>query len=125
MSAPTTRSVLLDRRFVRHVLEMVAAMVVGMVVLGVLWPDLHGRTELHALVMATNMTVGMAAWMAWRRHGPISIVEMSAAMYLSFAVLLPPFWAGWISEGAVLTAGHVLMLPAMVLVMLRRPAEYS
>lgn len=124
-AARGTRELLTDRRFVRHFLEMVVAMVVGMVVLGMLWPDLHGRTELHALVMATNMTIGMVAWMAYRRHGPLSIVEMSAAMYVPFVVLFPPFWAGWLSEGAVLTLGHLLMLPAMLLAMLRRPAEYT
>jgi hypothetical protein len=42
---------------------MLLAMVVGMVVLGPLWPELHGSTELHLLVMATNMTLRMALWM--------------------------------------------------------------
>jgi hypothetical protein len=122
--APTGRAVLTHRRFWRHFLEMLVAMVVGMVALGPLWPDLHGGTELHVLVMATNMTIGMAVWMAVRRHRWVAIAEMGLAMYLPFVVLFPPFWAGWMSAGALFTLGHVLMLPAMVLAMLRRPAEY-
>lgn len=34
--------------------------------------------------MATWMTVGMAAWMAWKRHSWPGIVEMGLAMYLAF-----------------------------------------
>jgi flagellar biosynthetic protein FliP len=50
---------------------------------------------------------------------------MSASMYVPFALLLVPFWAGAIDGGALMTWGHVLMLPAMALVMVLRPAEYS
>ena len=88
------------RYFVRHFVEMVVAMVVGMVVLGLaLKPllglsDLFERADLNALVMATNMTIGMSLWMRYRRHGWESIAEMGAAMYIPFAVLLVPFWAG-------------------------------
>jgi putative intracellular protease/amidase len=65
-------------RLVRHYLEMVLAMVAGMVVLGraesVLldpfgWAGLRGQPEIHTLVMATNMTVAMVAWMRLRGHG--------------------------------------------------------
>jgi hypothetical protein len=126
MTTPTQarRVALADRHFWRHFVEMLLAMVVGMVVLGPLWPDLHGSTELHLLVMATNMTLGMAVWMAVRRHRWVAIAEMGLAMYVPFVVLLPPFWAGWLSAGAVFVLGHVLMLPAMLLAMLRRPSEY-
>jgi hypothetical protein len=71
------------------------------------------------------MTIGMSAWMLVRRHSRRAIAEMGLAMYLSFAVLFPPFWAGWLPGDAVMVAGHVLMVPAMVLAMLRRPAEYG
>jgi hypothetical protein len=50
---------------------------------------------------------------------------MSASMYLPFVVLLVPFWAGAISEHALMTWGHVLMLPAMAVPMLLRPSEYA
>jgi flagellar biosynthetic protein FliP len=111
-------------RFVRHFLEMLAAMVIGMIALEPLWPPI-GNVEVQALVMATNMTIGMAAWMVVRRHSWPSIIEMSAAMYLPFIVLFVPFWAGLISAGALLTLGHLLMLPAMLLAMLRRRTEYT
>jgi hypothetical protein len=45
--------------------------------------------ELQALLMATSMSVGMAALMLWHRSPVSSIVEMCLAMYVAFAVLLP------------------------------------
>jgi hypothetical protein len=123
--ASTRGAALTDRRFWRHFLEMLVAMVVGMGVLGMLWPELGGGVEVHVLVMATKMTIGMAVWMAVRRHRWVAVAEMSLAMFVPFVVLLPPFWAGWLSAGALFTLGHVLMLPAMVLAMLRRPTEYT
>ena len=42
---------------------MLAAMVLGMLVLEPLWPTIDG-VELQAVVMATNMTIGMTALMA-------------------------------------------------------------
>lgn len=114
---------------VRHYLEMVVAMVVGMMVLGPLealvWPGLDDRVDVHALVMATNMAVAMAAWMRFRGHSWRGIAEMSAAMYAPFAVLLVPFWLGTVGEGDLMMWGHVLMFPAMALVMYLRPAEYA
>ena len=106
-------------------LEMVVAMLVGMAALGPLWPELPGGAEPMALVMATDMTVGMTALMVWRRHRPVAVLEMALAMYLPFVVLFPGYWAAWLSADAVLITGHVLMLPAMVLAMLRRPEEYT
>ncbi len=117
------------RHFARHYTEMVVAMLVGMVALGPLWslawPGLSDLTVANVLVMATNMTIGMAAWMRFRRHGWAPIAEMSAAMYVPFLVLLVPFWAGAIGEHTMMTWGHVLMLPAMAAVMLLRPDEYT
>ncbi len=114
---------------VRHYLEMVVAMVVGMGVLGpleaLLWPGVDDRVDVHAVVMATNMAVAMAAWMRFRGHSWPAIVEMSAAMYVPFAVLLVPYWAGAVSGSFLLTAGHVLMLPAMALAMWWRLDEYA
>ncbi len=115
--------------FVRHYLEMVVAMLAGMLVLGPLeglvWPALTARPDVGVMVMATNMAIGMGAWMRFRGHSWRGIAEMSTSMYVPFAVLLVPFWAGAIGEHTVMTWGHVLMLPAMALVMLLRPAEYA
>jgi hypothetical protein len=119
--------------FIRHYLEMVVAMVVGMVALAPLWSaagDAMGwsaaldRPEPAVLVMATNMTFAMCAWMRYRGHGWRATAEMAAAMYLPFLVLFPPLWLGVLSPGALTFAGHVLMLPAMAGVMLLRPSEY-
>ena len=116
-------------RFARHALEMLIAMVIGMLALGPLgsfvWPGLDGNPTANVLVMATNMSIGMAAWMRFRGHAWRPIAEMCASMYLPFAVLLVPFWAGAIGAGALMTWGHVLMLPTMALVMLLRPDEYA
>src|SRR3954449_1698501 len=115
--------------FVRHYLEMVVAMLVGMFVLGgledLLWPTLTARGDVGALVMASNMSLGMAAWMRFRAHSWRGIGEMSAAMYLPFVALLVPFWAGAIGEGALMLWGHLSMLLLMALVMILRPSEYS
>ena len=122
------------RRFVRHFLEMVVAMVVGMVVLHPVWMvvlDAVGASGVMrnpysgALVMATNMTVAMSAWMRVRGHRWQPIVEMGAAMYLPFVVLFGPLALGLIDEGALMLWGHLLMLPAMAVAMLLRPAEYA
>jgi flagellar biosynthetic protein FliP len=121
------------RAFVRHYLEMVAAMAVGMVVLHPVamfllpalgWSAALSRPDLHVLVMATTMAIGMGLWMRYRGHRRRSIVEMSAVMYLPFVVLLVPFWTGAISAATLSVAGHLLMLPAMLGVMLLRPEEY-
>jgi hypothetical protein len=116
------------RHFLRHYLEMVVAMLAGMMVLGpvvdLVLPSLTARADVGVLVMATNMAIGMGAWMRFRGHSWRAIAEMSASMYLPFLVLLVPFWAGAIGEHAMMTWGHVLMLPAMAAVMLLRPDEY-
>ena len=107
-------------RFVGHYLEMVVAMVVGMVALAPLWPEAWlARGDLHAAAMAVDMTVAMAAWMLIRRHAWPRIVEMSAAMVLPFAVLLVPYWLGALSAGALMIAAHVVMFPLMLVPMRR------
>ena len=122
------------RNFVRHYLEMVAAMIVGMVALGPLWtlalnaagaPELLDRPELGAVVMATNMTIAMSAWMRYRGHRWAATAEMAAAMYLPFIVLFLPLQLGLLSPTGLVVAGHVLMLVGMAAVMLLRPAEYA
>ena len=117
------------RHLVRHYLEMVVAMLAGMLVLGpvhgYLWPGLDDRADVAALVMATDMAIGMAAWMRFRGHSWPAVTEMSAAMYVPFALLLVPHWLGAVSGDLLVTAGHVLMLPAMALAMWWRVDEYA
>jgi flagellar biosynthetic protein FliP len=80
---------------------------------------------MRAPLMTLNMTVAMALWMRHRAHGWAAIGEMSAAMYVPLAVLIGPFWAGVLTGDALVGAMHVLMLPAMVIVMLHRREEYA
>lgn len=109
-------------------------MLVGMLVLHPVWmlalaglgrSDLLDRPVPATLVMATNMALGMAAWMRLRGHAWPGVAEMAAAMYVPFVVLYPPLLAGLISADLLIVAGHVLMIPAMLAVMLRRRAEYT
>ena len=122
------------RRFIQHFLEMVIAMVVGMMVLGPVraliiahlgWPDLFDRPEFQALAMAADMIIAMSLWMRYRNHSWIGTVEMAAAMVLPFVVLFVPLWAGALSGDALLVVGHLLMLLAMIIAMLHRRSEYT
>ena len=122
------------RQLTLHYVEMVIARAVGMVVLHPVWTfllDAAGWSafldvpEAMAMVMATDMTIGMTAWMRFRGHGWRPCAEMGAAMYLPFLVLFPPMWAGWIDSGGMLLWGHVLMLFAMAGAMALRPSEYA
>ena len=119
--------------FVRHYIEMVLAMVIGMVALMPLemWavqaagaPRLLNGVEVMTLVMATDMAIAMGAWMAYRRHGWRDIAEMSAAMYLPFVIFFPATVTGVMTSGAMMAAGHALMLVAMLAVMLWRRDHY-
>lgn len=122
------------RLFGRHLVEMVLAMSVGMALLGSLWAAVvaalgieavAGRPEIGALVAATTMTIGMGVWMRYRGHAAGRIVEMGAAMYVPYLVLVAGFWFGLVPGTDVEMGGHLLMLPAMVVAMLARRAEYS
>jgi hypothetical protein len=122
------------RHFIQHLLEMTAAMFIGMGVLAMpvrlLWDALGWEfmTEnlvARTLVMATNMTIGMALWMRIRRHRWRPIAEMSLAMYLPFVVMYPFYFAGVAGTTGVMVVGHVLMVPAMAVVMLFRLDEYT
>ncbi len=107
-----------------HYLEMVVAMAVGMLLLGGL-RGLLGLTvsfEAHPgasyLLMATDMAIGMAAWMLVRGHGRAETMEMCAAMYVPPA-LLPLVWLDLMGAPTFMVLAHVLMLVAMLAVLLR------
>jgi hypothetical protein len=121
------------RSFRWHFLEMVAVMLFSMVVLGAAVSGTfallgHGNllhyAGLRGGLMTICMVVGMGLWMRLRSHGWASVVEMSAAMTLPYAILVGPFAAGVIEEGAFLAGMHALMLPAMYASMAHRRAEY-
>jgi hypothetical protein len=121
-------------RFLRHYLEMVAAMLVGMIILGGLVRGVLALAglkfpaqypELVALEMAFDMSVGMVAWMRHRGHRWASTLEMAGAMFAPALALFPLLWLGVISGDDLLVLEHLVMLPLMYLVMLRRRAEYG
>ena len=126
------------RHFLRHYAEMVLAMVLGMVVLGVpaemlLQAAGSGADELERdapavllLGMAVIMTIPMVAWMAYRGHTRRANAEMAASM------LVPGLGAVALLATGVMTAfgdlmmlEHAVMLPSMLAVMLLRREEYS
>ena len=121
-------------RFLRHYLEMVAAMLVGMVVLGAAVRGVLALAglqfpaqypELVALEMAFTMSTGMVAWMRHHGHGWASTLEMAGAMFAPAVVLVPLLWLGVIAGDALLVLEHLAMFPLMYLVMLHRRAEYG
>ncbi|MEW1837585.1 hypothetical protein AB0392_06475 [Nonomuraea angiospora] len=118
-------------RFALHYVEMIVAMFAGMLALGMLWSALgldlsHERQpELAYLLMAVDMSIGMAAWMRIRGHRWAPTLEMCAAMFVPVVPLFPLLWLGAIDAGTMMTAAHVAMFPLMLAAMLRRLDEYA
>lgn len=118
-------------RFALHYLEMIIAMFVGMFALAPLWSlagvDLsYDRDpELAYLLMAFNMSVGMAVLMRFRGHVWPSTLEMCAAMFLPAIPLFPLLWLGAIDGTGVMAVGHVAMFPLMLAAMFHRVDEYA
>jgi len=123
------------KRFLWHYVEMIIAMVVGMLVLGaaraglfaLLGVELSSATqpEIAALLMAFDMSVGMVVWMRFRGHGWPASLEMVAAMFAPVVLLAPFTLAGILSGHALMMTMHIAMLPLMLAVMLRRREEYT
>jgi flagellar biosynthetic protein FliP len=110
---------------------MVIAMFAGMAVLGLLLDAAglgfaHDRQpELAYLLMAFDMSVGMAVWMRYRGHGWAGTLEMCAAMFVPVVPLFPLLWLGVIDAGGLMLAAHVAMFPLMLAAMFRRLDEYA
>ena len=118
------------KHFLRHYLEMVVAMFLGMAVLG--FPVDWAMDRLGAdsdawmfMGMATTMTVPMVGWMIYRGHGWRANAEMSASMFVPTFAVISVLTAGLLTDiGVLMLAEHVVMLAAMAGVMLLRPSEY-
>ena len=119
----------MNRHFVLHYVEMVTAMVVGMVVLGgasAVLLDLPDGTAVMLTEMAIAMTVPMVAWMRVRGHRWRLCSEMAASMLIPAGGVLALLGAGLITDGGMLMMlEHVVMLPSMLVAMLLRRDEYS
>jgi hypothetical protein len=126
------------RHFIRHYMEMVVAMFLGMAVLGVpagwalgavgsSWSELNSDAPaLMLLGMAATMTVPMVAWMRYRGHGWRANTEMSASMVLPTLAAIGLLVAGVMTDiGALLVVEHVAMLLGMLAAMLLRLDEYT
>ena len=82
------------KTFTRHYLEMVIAMLLGMVVLGLpaiailelagsSYGELEEAAPAVALIgMAATMTIPMVAWMRHRGHGWRPSMEMAGSMFV-------------------------------------------
>lgn len=124
--------------FLRHLLEMTVAMMLGMCVLGFAFREIHialfgagfdeawhRHVELTSLAMAWNMSLPMVAWMRYRGHGWDRGAEMAAAMFVPTLALLVLFWVGAVSAGVVLPSAMALMIPSMIAMMLYRLDSYT
>lgn len=121
--------------FARHYVEMILAMLAGMVVLGAALRGVlaladveYGMArhpELVTLEMALTMSAGMAFWMRRRGHDWPGIGEMCGAMFVPALVLVPLLALDVVAPDAAMAWEHLAMLPLMFVVMLRRRAEYS
>jgi hypothetical protein len=126
------------KHFIRHYVEMVVAMFLGMAIVGVpagwalgaMGIDWNALTDdepaLMFLGMATTMSVPMVGWMMYRGHGRRANSEMAAAMFVPTFAVIGVLWAELLTDlGALMVIEHVAMLLAMAGVMLLRPAEYT
>ena len=123
--------------FFRHYVEMLLAMLAGMVVLGglvegALWAagtstnDLsHTAPAFLLIAMAVEMTVPMVAWMRYRGHGWAASVEMAASMFLPTFLVIALSGTGLVGFWGAMSIEHTLMLASMFGAMLLRRDEYS
>ena len=124
--------------FVRHYVEMVVAMVAGMLLLGLpaegavlalgsTTSELERQAPaLMLLGMAVVMTVPMIAWMRHRGHGWAASWEMTASMFLPTFAAIALLWGGVLESGhTAMGIQHVIMFPAMLAAMFLRLDEYT
>jgi hypothetical protein len=132
---PMNRSLL---HFTRHYIEMVVAMVLGMIVLGLPGEALlrafgtstadfqHDAPALALLAMAVIMTVPMVAWMRFRGHAWRPCHEMAASMFLPTFAVIALMGSGIVTDFMTLMSlEHAVMLPSMLVAMLLRFGEYG
>lgn len=126
---------IINRQFIRHYVEMVVVMFVGMGVLGLpagwileaggnSWGELGPAPMLG--LMAFTMTLPMVVWMQRMGHGWRPNAEMAASMIVPTLGVIALFEAAVVTDAsALLIIEHMAMLAGMFGVMLLRPEEYS
>jgi len=120
--------------FWRHFLQMLAAMVVGMIAAGGIfvavvgvktWDEVTLQYPTQALLaMAAGMTVPMVAWMMYRGMGRRNSYEMAAAMILPVIPFLCLVWFD-VTKSAQCGAYCLVTVGAMLALMHHRRDEYS
>ena len=120
--------------FWRHFLQMLAAMVVGMIATGAIflsivgaktWDEVTSQYPTQALLaMAAGMTVAMVAWMIYRGMGWKNSYEMAAAMVLPVIPFLCLVWFN-VTDSAQCGGYCLASIAAMLGLMLYRRDEYS
>ena len=119
--------------FLRHLLEMTLAMMVGMMGSAAVFLTAAGTTVdvalrrhavLFLLAQAIGMTVAMVGWMRLRGHAWRACSEMAGAM-VAPAVPLVPLAAAGLLAGRVCGLYCVASLAAMVGLMVYRRSEYG
>jgi hypothetical protein len=120
--------------FVRHYVEMVVVMFLGMFVLmapagwllgavGTSWSRLS--PAMNVFVMALTMTVPMIGWMRYHGHAWRPNLEMAASMLVPTFAVMALLSAGVGTSGALMVPEHMGMLACMLVAMLVRRDEYS
>jgi flagellar biosynthetic protein FliP len=116
---------------------MIAAMFVGMAVLGAFWGVLlagagtssnellESAPALVALGLMFDMTAPMVLWMRHRGHSGAEIAEMAGAMGGVALIALMLLWTSAIEAIAICGIECALMVPATLLVMLHRRGAYA
>ena len=122
------------RAFVGHFVEMLVAMLAGMAVLGGLTAGALAVAgsgvedvpiDIRVALMGLDMTAGMVAWMAYRRHPWPRTAEMATAMIVPTFGAIALHQLGAIPADSALAVQHVAMIPAMLGAMLWRREHYS
>lgn len=125
-------------QFVRHYVEMVVAMFVGMPIFGILFRSpldpfglretMLARPYLSEMLMLIAMSIPMAAYMVWRGHRMERTVEMVAGMALPALAVIALTASEAVPLFSVATLfiwSHVAMLLGMLASMMLRRHEYS
>ena len=120
--------------FWRHFLQMLAAMVVGMIATGAIflsvvglktWDQVTLQYPTQALLaMAAGMTIPMVAWMLFRGMGRRNSYEMAAAMVLPVVPFLCFVWFH-VTNSAQCGAYCAVTIVAMLGLMFYRRDVYS
>ena len=120
------------RRFTRHLLEMIVAMVAGMAVLGLAIETLgeppgYANPLVEYGLMGAAMSAPMVAWMRHRGHSWTDGAEMTAAMLLPMFALVVPVELGVAGEAghSLMMVSHVAMIAGMVALMVYRWDHYA